>query len=91
MNKIFLVKDQQELAGKVTGVIPAIVAGHMQAPAIFCNTDYSVFKKDDKEKGELLTHKLRNKEARKSAYGPDYKQYLNVPGGTIAESIHRTF
>jgi hypothetical protein len=91
MNKIFLVKDQQELAGKVTGIIPAIVAGHMQAPAIFCNTDYSVFKKDDKEKGELLTHKMRNKLARSAAYGSDAHLYLNVPGGSLAESIHRTF
>jgi hypothetical protein len=91
MNAIFLVKDEQELRGKITGVIPAIVCGHMQAPALFCDTDYPTFKKSDEEKGQLLTAKLRNKEARKSAYGPDYKLYLNVPSGTIAETIKRTF
>lgn len=87
MNKIFLVQDDPK---KKSGIIPAIVCGHMTAPALYASTDVSVFAKSDKEKGELLTAKLHYKEDMRRHYGKDYKRYSNIPSNQFP-TIQRTF
>jgi hypothetical protein len=75
---------------KKTGIIPAITEGHMSAPAIYAQTDYSVFTQDVKERGKTLTAKLHHKEELQRHYGPDWKNHLNVPSKSLP-TVHLTF
>jgi hypothetical protein len=41
--------------------------------------DRSVFKKTDKEKGELLTIKKKHRKLLQETYGKSWKKHLNIP------------
>lgn len=75
---------------KKTGMIPAISEGHMSAPALYAQTDYKVFEQDPKERGKVLTAKLRHKEELQRHYGNDWKNHLNIPSCS-GYYIHSTF
>ena len=73
------------------GIIPAISEGHMSAPAIYANTDYSTFEQSPKERGRVLTAKLRHKEELQKHYGPDWKNHLNIPSRSVGVISHVSF
>lgn len=73
------------------GIIPAITEGHMSAPALYANTDYSVFKQDAKERGKTLTARLRHKEELQRHYGSDWKNHLNIPSRSVGVISHISF
>jgi hypothetical protein len=73
------------------GIIPAISEGHMGAPALYANTDYSVFEQDKKERGLVLTAKLHHKEELQKYYGKDWKHHLNIPFRSVGIISHFSF
>jgi hypothetical protein len=83
--KDFIVKKEWpkiEEGERTEGIIPAITEGHMEAPALYVNTDYSTFSKGNKEKGEILTAKFHHKKELQKYYGSigkNWKKYLNIP------------
>jgi len=72
-------------------ITPTIKSGHMAAPALIHATDYRVFKRTKKEKGELATMKKNNKDDRKAEFGSDYKKHLNTTNNKIIPSLKFTF
>jgi len=86
-----IVLTQADKASK-SGIVPCIKAGHMAAPALTMNVDYSVFEHSDPvELGKLITMKRKNKEERKKEYGKDANKHLNIKSRSIGESLHFTF
>jgi len=79
--KDFIVKKEwPKIEGeRMEGIIPAITEGHMGAPALYANTDYSTFSKGNKERGDILTAKLHHKIELQRHYGTDWKNHLNIP------------
>jgi hypothetical protein len=73
------------------GIIPAISEGHMSAPAIYINTDYSIFKQSPKEKGRVLTAKFHHKQELQKYYGSDWKNHLNIPSRSVGIISHISF
>lgn len=65
------------------GIVPAIQNGYMAAPAIEFEIDYSVFKKSTAEKGYVKEIKSAHRAQLQAAYGPDWKNHLNIPSKTI--------
>ena len=76
---------------KSNSVIPSIKEGHMAAPALTMNVDYSTFEHSPLEAGKLHTMKRKNREERKKEYGPDANKYLNIQARSIGDSLHFTF
>ena len=73
------------------GIIPAISEGHMGAPALYANTDYSIFEQSPKERGKTLTAKLHHREELQKYYGRDWKNHLNIPSRSVGVISHVSF
>lgn len=56
-------------------------------PGRIHQTDYSVFKNTDEQKGEKYTAKRKHREILKSHYGVGYKKHLNIPSGKLEKPI----
>jgi hypothetical protein len=85
-----IVLTQQDKQSK-SGIVPCIKAGHMAAPALTTNVDYSTFEHSPEELGKLLTLKKKNREERKKEYGTNASKHLNIAARSIGESLHFTF
>lgn len=57
------------------------------APVFTNPIDYTIFKKDAKEKDEMKLIKWQHKQDLKKAYGDNIGRYLNVPGKQLDKSI----
>ena len=75
---------------KLTGIIPAITEGHMQAPALYARPDYETFRQNKEEKGKVLTAKLHHKESLQKYFGTAWKKHLNIPSKSMT-AFHMTF
>lgn len=71
--------------------MPSIKCGHMAAPSLIVETDYSTFEKTPQERGELWAAKRNHRKALKKAYGKDANKYLNIPEKTLSEPIVNRF
>jgi len=93
MNTFVVKREWPLVQGEDTskGIIPAISEGYMGAPALYANTDYSVFEQSPKEKGKVLTAKLHHREELQRHYGRDWKNHLNIPSRSVGIISHVSF
>ena len=85
------INQQAKQNYKERGIIPAIKYGHMAAPALTQDIDYSTFEKTPQEQGKLFTMKRKHKQELKKHYGSKANKHLNIPSKSLPETIRFTF
>lgn len=72
-------------------LLPMIKDGHMAAPRLTEQIDYSVFQQTPKERGAAYTAKAQHKKELRQAYGTNWKKHLNVPEKKLGEVLRMSF